>query len=245
MWHTGWDRSRSEADSDLGRDRGTELLARIRPAWLDLTLLRRLAALAFAAFAALLAVRGESTGQHAPVVVAARDLTPGQILREADLRRTSLPADALPPGAITDPAPLIGATSAGAVHAGEILTDLRTVSPRLATAATGVPEARIVPMRLADNAIANILRAGDRVDVVAGEESGAGAGSGGLDHASAPRTLATDAAVVLVSGGSEPATSGRPRSGGGEHVVLLALDPEHASTVAAASLHTALTVVFH
>ncbi|WP_083871255.1 MULTISPECIES: Flp pilus assembly protein CpaB [Nocardia] len=239
-----FDRLRA-GDTDLGHARGTEFLSRIRPPWLDLTLIRRLAAVGLAATAAVVALRGDPAGHRTPVVVAARDVQPGQVLVPADLRYADLPPDAVPEGAVTDPATVLGATSTGAVHAGEILTDLRIVGPRLAAAAAGTPNARIVPMRLADNAIADILRPGDRVDVVAAEDTGAH----GDPEAIAPRerspsahTLATDAAVVLISGAAD--TGSRTRASP-ERIVLLALDPGHATTVAAASLHTALTVVFH
>ena len=117
------------------------------------------------------------------------------------------------------------------MHAGETFTDLRVVGPRLAAAAAGSADARIVPIRLADAAVADVLRAGDRVDVVGVEDAG---GPGASKPA---RTLATDAAVVLVT-----ATGDRR---GAERVVLLALDTEYATAVAGASLRTALTVVFH
>lgn len=234
---------RSGADGDLGRNGGADLAARLRPAWFDLTLLRRLAAVLLAALAAVVAVRDQPADRHVSLVVAARDLIPGQILAPADLRRTDIPAAAAPEGAITDPARLVGATSTGAVHSGEVLTDLRVVSSRLATVATGVPDARIVPMRLADNAIADILRAGDRVDVVAEEAAGSDGTTSPSERAPAPRTLASDAAVVLVSGAASAGSSRPTRST--DRVVLLALDSQRATAVAAASLHTALTVVFH
>ena len=243
MWQLRFDHPRSGPDADLGRARATELFARFRPSWLDLTLARRLSAVALAALAAVLALRGDPAAHHLSVVVAARELTPGRILMAADLRRAELPSAVVPAGAVTDPAQLLGAASTGAVHTGEILTDLRIVSPRLAAAATGVADARIVPMRLADNAVTAILRPGDRVDVVAADDAPADIEIRAQHHAPTARTLAADAAVVLVSGTAAGSTSRAPAAA--ERVVLLALDPEHAATVAAASLHTALTVVFH
>ncbi len=243
MWQLRFDHPRSGPDADLGRSRATELLARFRPSWLDLTLARRLSAVALAALAAVLALRGDPAAHRRSVVVAARELTPGRILAAEDLRSTELPAAVVPAGAVTDSAKLVGATSTGAVHTGEILTDLRIVSPRLAAAATGVTDARIVPMRLADNAVTAILRPGDRVDVVAADDPPADTDSRSPRRAPTARTLAGDAAVVLVSGTG--ITAGSARAPAAEHIVLLALDPEHAATVAAASLHTALTVVFH
>lgn len=234
MRHWRFDHPDSGGDSNLGRGRGAEILAGLRPAWFDLTLLRRLAAVTLAAVAALIALRADPGGAQTSVVVAAHTLRPGQVLGAADLRRATLPSAALPEGVVTDAAQLVGAISTGAVHTGEILTDLRTVSPRLAAAATGAPDARIVPMRLADNAIAEILRAGDRVDVVAADE--------GHERSPTARTLATDAAVVLVSAPEDSSARSREST---DRVVLLALDPDHATAVAAASLHTAMTVVFH
>ncbi|MEV5651248.1 RcpC/CpaB family pilus assembly protein [Nocardia sp. NPDC052254] len=242
MWQLRFDHPRSGPDADLGRSRITELLARFRPSWLDLTLARRLSAVALAALAAVLALRGDPAAHRRSVVIAARELTPGRILAAEDLRRTELPAAVVPAGAVTDPAQLLGATSTGAVHTGEILTDLRIVSPRLAVAATGAAEARIVPMRLADNAVTAILRPGDRVDVVAADDPPADSGPHAQRRAPTARTLAANAAVVLVSGTGATGATARAAT---EHIVLLALDPEPAATVAAASLHTALTVVFH
>ncbi|MBF6330591.1 SAF domain-containing protein [Nocardia transvalensis] len=220
-------------DADLGREPRWEVLTRHRPAWADGVLVRRLLALGLTVLAAVLFVRGDPSARRVDAVVAARDLAPGRILSAEDLRRAPRPADTLPEGAVHDLSALVGATVTGAVRSGEILTDLRVVGPRLAQVATGVTDARIVPIRLADNAIADILRAGDRVDVIAAPHTDAD-----LEGPAPPQTLATDAAVVLVT------TSDKTR-GQGERAVLVALDAAHATTVAAASLRSALTVTFH
>ncbi|WP_280268229.1 SAF domain-containing protein [Nocardia wallacei] len=222
----------SRTDADLGRGPRWDP-ARYRPAWADATLARRLLAAALAVLAGVLFLRGDPRAQQVEVAVAARDLAPGRILGSDDLRLAPRPAATLPTGAVRELRPVLGATATGAVRAGEILTDLRVVGPRLAAVAAGTREARIVPIRLADNAVADILRAGDRVDVVAAEESADGAHGTGP-----PRTLAVDAAVVLIAG------AGKPR-GTEERTVLVALDAARAAAVAAASLRTALTVVFH
>jgi len=209
--------------SDLGRGAVLRTAWWNRPPWADATLARRVLAAALVVMAAVLLVRGDPDSARVRVVVASRDLSPGTSLTAADLTSVPHEAGSLPAGAVRDPADLLGATLTGAMGTGELFTDLRIVGPRLAEVAAGAHEARIVPIRLADTAVAGILRAGDRVDVVgAGEQT---------------RTLATDAAVVLIAGSGE-----RERNG---PVVLVAMDAEHAITVAAASLHTALTVVFH
>ncbi|WP_405160643.1 SAF domain-containing protein [Nocardia sp. NBC_01499] len=214
--------------ADLGRGGGPRFGVWHRPPWADGLLARRLLALGLVLLAAILFLRGDPGAERASVVVAGHDLAPGHVLEADDLRSAPRESSALPDGVVRDPAAVIGATLTGAMRGGEVFTDIRVVGPRLAAVATGARDARIVPIRLADTAVADILRAGDRVDVVGGEEQG-----------SRPaRTLATDAAVVLVSGPGD----GRA---GKERVVLVAMDAEHATVVAAASLHTALTVVFH
>ncbi|WP_040798425.1 SAF domain-containing protein [Nocardia higoensis] len=209
--------------SDLGNDSALRAAWWNRPSWADATLARRVLAAALVVAAAFLLVRGDPDSARVRVVVASRDLPPGTSLTAADLTSAPFEAGSLPSGAVREHGDLLGATLTAAMRTGEVFTDLRVVGPRLAEVATGAAESRIVPIRLADTAVAGILRAGDRVDVVGAEERA--------------RTLATDAAVVLVAGSGE-----RERSG---PVVLVAMDAEHAVAVAAASLHTALTVVFH
>ncbi|MEU2034803.1 SAF domain-containing protein [Nocardia amamiensis] len=220
----------TRALADLGRG-GWNPSGWERPPWADAVLVRRILAAVLAVLAAVLFVRGDPGTESTMVVIAARDLAPGRLLEPGDLRSAPREAGTLPAGAVTDPAVLVGATLTGAIRQGEVFTDLRVVGPRLAAAATGARDARIVPIRLADTAVADILRAGDRVDVIGAEESNA-------PGARPARTLATDAAVILVSrAGAERGTA--------ERVVLVAMDAEHAATVAGASLRTALTVVFH
>ncbi|MGW5451768.1 SAF domain-containing protein [Nocardia sp. NPDC003979] len=214
--------------ADLGRGSSWRFALGNRPAWADALLARRIVAAALAVVAVVLFVRGDPGGARQPVVVAAHDLSPGRVLTAEDVRVDQHETRTLPTGFATDTTPLLGATLTGAMRAGETFTDLRVVGPRLAAAAAGTEDARIVPIRLADSAVAEVLRAGDRVDVVGVEDTG--------DSAARARTLATDAAVVLVTASADRRA---------ERVVLVALATEHATTVAGASLRTALTVVFH
>lgn len=217
--------------ADLGRGGSLRAAVGNRPSWADGLLARRLLAAALTALAVVLLLRGDPGSERTEVVVAGRDLPPGHLLEADDLRSTPHEAGTLPTGAVDDIAILVGATLTGAMRTGEVFTDLRIVGPRLAAVATGARDARIVPIRLADTAVAEILRAGDRVDVIGAEDQG-GPGT------RPARLLAIDAAVVLVSSPAD-------RRGTPERVVLVAMDAEHATAVAAASLRTALTVVFH
>ncbi|MEV0076300.1 SAF domain-containing protein [Nocardia neocaledoniensis] len=218
--------------ADLGRGSSWRFALGNRPAWADALLARRVLAGALALTALALFIRGDPGDARREVVVAARELAPGRLLTADDLRVERYESRSLPSGSVAEVTTLLGATLTGAMRTGEAFTDLRVVGPRLAAAAAGSADARIVPIRLADSAVAEVLRAGDRVDVVGVEEAGA-------PGASKPaRTLATDAAVVLVTAPGE-------RRSGAERVVLVALDAEYATAVAGASLRTALTVVFH
>ncbi|MCP2316527.1 Flp pilus assembly protein CpaB [Nocardia amikacinitolerans] len=221
----------TRAFADLGRGSPLRFALWNRPPWLDGLLARRVFAAALTLLAVVLFARGNPSAARTNVVVAGRDLPPGKVLESGDLKSVPRESGALPVGAVRDPSTLVGATSTGAMRAGEVFTDLRVIGPRLAEVAAGARDARIVPIRLADTAVADILRPGDRVDVIGGDEQ---QGPG----ARPARTLAGDAAVVMVS---EPGE----RRGAADRVVLVAMDAEHAAVVAAASLHTALTVVFH
>ncbi|UGT64445.1 SAF domain-containing protein [Nocardia asteroides] len=218
--------------STLGSESRVLDAFRNRPPWLDGILARRLLAGLLALLAGALFLRGDPGAARTEILVASRDIAPGSLLTDTDLRAAAHPLGTLPDGVVRDSADLLGATLTGAMRASEVFTDVRTVNPRLAGVATGSPDARIVPLRLANSAVADILRAGDRVDVIGAASDGAG-----RESDRPPRTLATDAAVVLVS------AAGDGRSA--ERVVLVAMDTGHATAVAAASLSSALTVVFH
>lgn len=198
----------------------------VRVGWVDGVVGRRIVAGVLVVVAGVIAVRGDPSERR--VVVAVRELPPGHVIGVGDVRVVERGAESVSKGVVREVGSVVGATLAGAVGEGEVLTELRVVGARLAGVAAGDGDGRIVPIRLADKAVAEVLRGGDRVDVVAGEEGG-GRGA---------RLLASDAVVVLVSGvGSE--------RGEQERVVLVALDARRAAVVAAASLRSALTVVFH
>ncbi|QNG17825.1 flagellar biosynthesis protein FlgA [Rhodococcus triatomae] len=197
-------------------------------------LARRAAAGACVVAAAVLLVRGDPSAEHLSVVVAARDLPSGTVLTATDLRTASLARSAVPDGAVTAVEDTAGRTVAGPIRAGEALTDVRVLGPRLAAAAVGSDDARIVPLELADAAVADVLREGDVVDVLAVAQGAGGDRSGTLPDPAAT-LLASGAVVVLVN---------RPEGdrGGRERLVLLALPREKAHAVAVTSLTHAVTV---
>lgn len=196
-----------------------------RPGWARTAHVRRALAALLILLAAVLALRDRPAGAGSSVVVATRDLAPGHVLVDDDLR--TVQRDFLPSGAVTGRGDAVGRTLAGAVRTGESLTDVRVVGPALAAVATGASGAISVPVRLADADVAELLHAGDSVDVVAvGEKHGTAS------------VIARGAMVLAVPPGDP-----KRRSEG--RLVVVALPAEEASVVAAASLSQSVTVTFH
>ena len=168
--------------------------------------------LAAAAVATALPVLAPSPPADTAVLTAARDLAAGTALTAADVARVQLPTALVPAGALPLGAALEGRVVAGAVRAGEPLTDVRLVGPGLLTALED-EDLVAAPVRLADPASASLVRAGDRVDVLA-----AGSGPDGPPVASvvaaAVRVLAVpptsqDAEGALLVVATPPATAVR------------------------------------
>jgi pilus assembly protein CpaB len=197
--------------------------------------LRQVAAAVLACLALVLALRppapaaGAPPGQAAePVVVAAADLPAGVVLTGTDLRTAQLPGDAVPDGAVAEPADLAGRVLAGPVRSGEPVTDVRVVGPGLWSA---VPEGQVaIPVRLADLAVATLLRAGDRVDVLAAAGDGAGPAV----------ELVASGALVLAAPGA--AQHDGPEAAESSGLLVLAVAPETAERLAAAGAAATLTV---
>lgn len=205
-------------------------LAALRPDWTRTVAARRALAGALVVLAAVAALRPDPSDGRVDVVVAARDLTPGTALTDADVHIESHSATTVPDGAQSDLDGLVGMNLAGPARRGEVITDVRLLTPRL-TEATAGPDARVVALDLADAALLDLLRPGDVVDVLAAPSTLPG------DQADAPpRVLAAEAVVVMVSQRSASPTSGDQR------VVLVALPSRSATEVAGASLTQALTL---
>ena len=209
----------------------TRLLAALRPDWSRTLAARRIVAGALVILAAVVALRSDPQGDRTEIVVATRDLPSGVALTADDVRLENRTAATVPDGSQSDVGAVIGATLAGPARRGEVLTDVRVLGPRLAESVAG-PDARIVPLPLADSALLDLVRPGDVVDVLA-------AGAEGSDTDARPHLVATDAVVVLVSEKPKGAGSGSDR------VVLVAVAAHAANAVAAAALLQTVTLTFH
>jgi pilus assembly protein CpaB len=202
-----------------------------RPGDLSLPALRRAVArhrvllaagLLAAAVATALPLVAPEPPASTSVVVAAHDLAAGSPLSETDLASVALPLSAVPDGALTDRAAAVGRLLAGAVRRGEPLTDVRVVGSALLEGATTGTVA--TPVRLADPAAAALLRAGDRVDVLAAVEA-----------APVAAVVAPDVEVLAV-----PAAVADSGEGA---LVVVATSPAVAARLAAAAVSARLSVV--
>jgi pilus assembly protein CpaB len=163
------------------------------------------------------------------VPVAARDIAGGTVLGPADVRMVDLPTTAVPGGALPSTAAAVGRTLGGAVRRGEPLTDARVVGPGLARLAGG-PGAVAVPMRLADPAVAALLRPGDHVDVVSVPQSG-----------EATVVVAGVPVLAIPAGLGDSATGVAGRTNEGA-LVVVAVPAYLAPRLSSAALSTRLTV---
>ncbi|MBN9621172.1 MAG: hypothetical protein J0H43_15820 [Actinobacteria bacterium] len=129
---------------------------------------RLLAAALCLALAAVSALHDRSapgrTPAQAAVVVAAHPLAVGHVLILADLAVARWPAGTVPDNARASPGSLVGARLATALHAREPVTSTRLLSGDLA-AGLG-PDQVATPIPLDDPHVAELVRPGDRVDVV-------------------------------------------------------------------------------
>lgn len=203
----------------------------LRPDWSRTIAARRALAGALVVLAAVAAWRDDPRADVAEVVVTTRDLSPGSELTADDVRLENRAAASIPDGSRTELDAVVGSTLAGPARRGEVVTDVRVLGPRLAESAAG-PDARIVPLPLADAALVDLVRPGDVVDIVAAPTSAA--------PATEARVIATDAVVVLVS-----AEQNGPAAGGGGRVVLVALPAAAAKAVAGAALVETVTLTLH
>lgn len=214
---------------DLGPMLRERVLRVVRPDFTRTVLARRLAAGVLTVLAAALALRPDPAGTFTDVAVAAADLSPGVSLTIDDVRLQKHAVATVPDGAITDLARLEGLTLAGPTRRGEVLTDARVLGSRLAGLTAG-PDARVVPVHLADTAVLDVIRTGDVVDVLGAAQAGSDA---------RPRLLAAGAIVVLVSAAAKTPGARADR------VVLVALPRAAATAVAGASLTESITLTIH
>jgi pilus assembly protein CpaB len=168
------------------------------------------------------------------VVVAAHEITAGQVLRATDLKLANVPASITPAAAIADTSTAIGKTTATTIDAGEVVTPARLVGAGLLAGTSQLVE---VPVRLADASSASLVVPGQVIDVIAATDSNAW-------------TVAAGVRVLAIPGGGSGPTgsSGMFGSGSGSNedvqggLIVLAVDTKTAIALAKASVHARLSI---
>lgn len=152
------------------------------------------AGLAAAAVAAGLTAAVPAQERAVLVLTATRDLAAGTALTREDLVATPVPPGLVPEGALSELVGAVGRFVAGPVRRGEPLTDVRLLGAGLlggesaggeatgaggeATGAVGadargkVASEVAVPVRVAEPAVAALVQAGDRVDILSASPEG-------------------------------------------------------------------------
>ncbi|MFL6139613.1 MAG: SAF domain-containing protein [Frankiaceae bacterium] len=172
---------------------------------------------AAAVLAALSALRPAAPATVA-VLTAAHRLPAGEVLAARDVATARLPPSVVPDGALRPGDRVVGRALAGPVRRGEPLTDVRLAGAALLAAAPprrspGSPDGASLPagdtvaapVRIADQGAVALVRAGDRIDVLATPPDGAGPAvvvAGDVLVLATPRdgpdAAAADGALVLV-----------------------------------------------
>ena len=182
--------------------------------------------------ATVLAGIAVATGIHAaaapppprvPLLVAARDLPAGIVLAADDLSEVAFPPDSVPDDVAAAP---VGRVLAAPLRRGEAVTDVRLVGPGLAE---GHPDVTALPVRLPDAAMVDLLRVGDRVDLLATDPQGGGAS-----------VVATDVPVLAIPRAS-PDGEGAGLAG---RLVVVGADEEEVTRIADAAVRYFLTFAF-
>jgi pilus assembly protein CpaB len=170
------------------------------------------------------------------VLAAARDLPGGESLAAGDVVAVTLPAQAVPDGALRPGDPAEGRPLAGPVRRGEPLTDVRLLGPSLLA---GYGEGLVaVPVRLADADAARLLRAGDLIDVLAAETATAAAASATATVAPVQVVAAGVRVVAVPPPGDDLAAGGVLGDGA---LVVLATRREVAAHLARAAVTARLS----
>ena len=157
------------------------------------------------------------------VPVAARDLPAGVVLSTGDLTEVEFAPGSVPDGVAADAA---GRTLAAPLRRGEPVTDVRLVGRALAD---GHADLTALPVRLPDAGMVDLLRAGDRIDLLAADPQGSGA-----------RTVATDVLVLAVPRATAASDAGTT----GGRLVVVGVHPEEVTAVADAAVRYFVTFAF-
>lgn len=172
--------------------------------------------------------------QTIEVLAAARDLPAGVAVAEGDLTTVALATNVVPSGALAASAEVVGRSLTGPVRRGEPITDVRLLGPSLLDGLAGTSSAQpgglvATAVRVADAESVSLVRAGDRVDLLA---TPVGLGT----EVGETRTVAAEVVVLAV-----PAAADGSAATGGALVVVAATE-EQAADLAGAAVTSRIAV---
>lgn len=163
-----------------------------------------------------------------PVVVATRTVAAGSVVTGDVVKVVRRPAGIVPDGALPDLASVRGQTTVTTLRPGEMVTDVRLLTPGLAGALADGEVA--MPVRLNDPDAAALLRPGDVVDVLA---------AGAADAGGAARLVASAVRVLAVPRDDRGAFGNQGQGA----LVVVATSDLTAARLAGASAGAQLSVV--
>jgi pilus assembly protein CpaB len=159
------------------------------------------------------------------VVKAKSRLPAGTVISTSDLVLDRVAASDIPDGVLTDPLALVGKTLAAPVAESQMMTPLAATDAR-----TSVPPGHVIaPLRLADTALAALLRPGDLVDVIAADP-----------QAGQATVVAAGARVITIPAVPDERVSPGPEGA----LVLIDVDAHTASVVAHAAASATLSIIW-
>jgi pilus assembly protein CpaB len=188
---------------------------------------RKLAVLA--AIAAVLTAVAAAAPAGPPtlrVVRATGQLASGSVISASDVEVAEVVESALPRGALSDPAAIIGSRLVGPVAGNQVLTALDVVNGPAGSGAGHV----VAPLRLADPDLGTLVQPGALIDVIAADPEGRAA-----------RLLA--AAVRVLTVPPPPSEEDRARSAENGALVLVDVDPKTATLLAQAAASSRISIV--
>jgi len=159
------------------------------------------------------------------VVKAKSRLPAGTVISTSDLVLDRVAASDIPEGVLTDPLALVGKTLAAPVAENQMMTPLAATDAR-----TSVPPGHVIaPLRLADTALAALVRPGDLVDVIAADP-----------QAGQATVVAAGARVITIPTVPKERVGPDPEGA----LVLIDVDDHTASVVAHAAASATLSIIW-
>jgi Flp pilus assembly protein CpaB len=144
-----------------------------------------------------------------------------------DITVSAVVEDALPNGALVDPASVIGRRVIGPVAEGQVLTRLNLITGR-----SGLAQGQVTaPLRIADPEVAELLQPGSTIDVIAADPEGAAA-----------KVVATKVRVLTVP---PPSAEQGDHTASEGALVLVEVDPNTATLLAQAAATARISLVLH